>query len=114
MIEVSRSAAGIWCGASHAGQEERGGAIDAIDVPSSSARAAAQATSRGAASPGGSSATARGSATGTRCSDRIRGQRAAVGAIESEGIGDEIVGWFAAFAATRELVPYWRAAAWDR
>src|SRR2546429_8359319 len=106
MIGGGRSGAGIWCGASHAGHEERGGAIHAIGVPSSSARAAAQATSRGAASPGGSSATARGSATGTRCSDRIRGQRAAGGAIEVEGIGDENVGWGAAVAATRGLVPY--------
>src|SRR6266487_5386537 len=113
MMALNRFAAGIWWGASQAGQVA-GGVTLATDAPSSSARAAAQTTSRGAASPAGSSATARGSATGTRCSERIRGQRAAVGAIELEGIGDEIVGWFAAFAATRELVPYGRAAAWDR
>ena len=113
MMALNRFAAGIWWGASQAGQVA-GGVTLATDAPSSSARAAAQTTSRGAASPAGSSATARGSATGTRCSERIRGQRAAVGAIELESIGDEIIGGLAALAVTRELRPYGGTAGRDR
>src|SRR2546422_69215 len=104
MIEVSRSAAGIWCGASHAGQANDG-ASDARGAPSSSARAELATTARGGASPAGSRATARGSATGTSCSERMRGQRAAVGGIELESISDEIVGGLAASAATGKLGP---------
>ena len=113
MMALNRFAAGIWWGASQAGQVA-GGVTLATDAPSSSARAAAQTTSRGAASPAGSSATARGSATGTRCSERIRGQRAAVGVIELESIGDEIIGGLAALAVTRELRPYGGTAGRDR
>jgi hypothetical protein len=101
MIAVNRSAAGTWCGASQAGQLEDDLAIDAGGgpAPSSSARAALATTARGGASPAGSRATARGSAIGTRCSERIRGQRAAVGGIELEGLRDKIIGGLAAGAA---------------
>src|SRR6266446_8780044 len=104
MIALSRSAAGTWCGASQAGQVV---AVGAIVCPSSSARAALATTLRGGASPAlpGASATVRGSATGTRCSERIRGQRAAVGAIELESLGNEIIGGLTALAAARELRP---------
>ena len=100
MIAVSRSAAGIWCGASQGGH-----ATGAAGVLSSSARAAAATTERGGASPAGSSATARGSATGTRCSERIRGQRAPVGEFELKDIGDEFVGGLTTGAAPGELLP---------
>ena len=106
MIEVSRSAAGTWCGASHGGH-----VFGASGVQSSSARAALLTTSRGGAppapaAPAGARATARGSGTGTSCSERIRGQRATVGGIELEGVGDEIVRRFAALAAARERRPH--------
>src|SRR5467141_3127193 len=115
MIAVSRWAAGTWCGASQAGQVEDG-VIAASGAPSSSARAALATTARGDVSPAppappgppGARATVRGSATGTRCSERIRGQRATVGGIELEGIGDEIVGALAAFAAASKLCPHRR------
>ncbi len=84
-------------------------ALLARGAPSSSARAALDTTARGDASPPGSMATVRGSATGTRCSERIRGQRAAVGGIELERIGDEIVGGLGARAAPRKLGPDRRA-----
>src|SRR2546425_1041298 len=103
MIVLSRSAAGTWCGASHGGH-----VFDASGVQSSSARAALLTTSRGCASLAGSRATARGSGTGTSCSERIRGQRATVGGIELEGIGDEIVGVLAARAAAGKLCPHRR------
>src|SRR5437867_3886840 len=108
MIAVSRSAAGTWCGASQAGQGDD--ASDANGAPSSSARAALATTARGDVSPAppgppGARATVRGSATGTRCSERIRGQRATVGGIELEGIGDEIVGALAALASAGKLCP---------
>src|SRR5882762_8463181 len=102
MIALSRSAAGTWWGASQAGH---GVAPGATAVPSSSARAALATTARGATASPGASATVRGSRTGTRCSERIRGQRAAVGSIELESIGNEIVGGLAALPAARELRP---------
>ena len=110
MIVLSHSAAGTWCGASHGGH-----VFDASGVQSSSARAALLTTSRGGASPAppappappaGARATARGSGTGTSCSERIRGQRATVGGIELEGVGDEVVRGFAALAAARERRPH--------
>src|SRR6266446_3763349 len=127
MIAVSRSAAGTWCGASQAGQLDDG-VIVASGAPSSSARAALATTACGVVSPPppappaspappappalpgppGARATVRGSATGTRCSEMIRGQRATVGGIELEGIGDEIVGALAAFAAASKLCPHRR------
>src|SRR6266446_4989645 len=115
MIAVSRSAAGTWCGASQAGQLDDG-VIVASGAPSSSARAALATTARGDVSPAspapngppGARATVRGSATGTSCSERIRGQRATVGGIKLEGIGDEIVGALAALAAARKLCPHRR------
>src|SRR5258707_8446145 len=104
MRALSRSAAGTWWGASQAGH---GIAPGATAVPSSSARAALAMTPRGGASLAlsGARATVRGSRTGTRCSERIRGQRAAVGSIELESIGNEIVGGLAALPAARELRP---------
>src|SRR5213076_2188111 len=110
MIAVSRSAAGTWCGASQAGQTV---AVGATACPSSSARAALATTLRGGASPAspafpalpGARATVSGSATGTSCSERIRGQRAAVGGIELEGLGNEFVGGLTTLAAARELRP---------
>src|SRR6266542_3759207 len=87
------------------GHCEAAAASGASDGPSSSARAALPTTSHGCASPAGRSATAKGSGTGTRCSERIRGQRAAVGAIEFERISDEIVSGLTAVTAARELRP---------
>ena len=84
-------------------------AAPASGAPSSSARAALDTTARGDASPPGSSATVRGSAIGTKCSERIRGQRAAVGSIEVERFGDDIVGGLAARAAPGKLGPDRRA-----
>src|SRR5690242_5071989 len=104
MIALSRSAAGTWCGANQAGHVVVPGATGGS---SSSARAAQAMTLRGGASfaLSGARATARGSATGTSCSERIRGQRAAFGAIELEGVGYEVVGRLAALPAARELRP---------
>src|SRR5437667_11326369 len=104
MIALSRSAAGTWCGASQAGQVR---SVGATACPSSSARAALATMLRGGASPAppGASATVRGSATGTRCSERIRGQRAAGGAIELERLGNEIIGGLTALAAARGFSP---------
>src|SRR2546428_10577658 len=82
-----------------------GVALGTSGALSSSARAALQTTSRGDASPAGWSATARGSGTGTRCSDRIRGQRAAIGLIEMEGVSDEVISGFTGHAAPRERSP---------
>src|SRR5437899_12126590 len=89
-----------------------GVALGTSGALSSSARAALQTTSRGDASPAGWSATARGSGTGTRCSDRIRGQRAAIGLIEMEGVSDDVISGFAGHAATRERSPGARPGGW--
>src|SRR5512145_2693312 len=100
MMALSRSAAGTWCGASHAGH-----AIAETGLPSSSARAALETTSRAGACAPGASVTASGSGTGTSCSDRIRGQRAAVRTVELQGFGDEVVRRLTAVASPRKLGP---------
>src|SRR5919197_5011428 len=112
MMALSRSAAGIWCGASQAGHGD-----DEAGAPGprwSSAPAALAATARGEASPAGSSATASGSETGTSCSERMRGQRAAIGGIELEDVGNEIISGLAGGATARQLRPEGRGMRWDR
>src|SRR5216110_2791614 len=108
MIALSRAAAGTWCGANQAGHVV---ALGATAGPSSSARAALATTPWAGASLAlsGARATVRGSATGTSCSERIRGQRAAIGSIELEDVSDEIVGGLAATAAPGKLRPDGRA-----
>src|SRR2546423_5823556 len=108
MMAVSRSAAGTWCGASHAGHAT---GVSATGGRSSSARVALAMTARGAACAAGSRATVSGSATATSCSERMRGQKASIGEIELESIGDEFIGGFTVPAVTCEVRPD-RCAIW--
>src|SRR2546430_16068254 len=104
MIVGARAAGGTWWGASHSGHDDWGTPCSSA-APSSSARAARWMTWRGGASRAGWSATVAGSGTGTSCSERIRGQRAAIGLIEFEGISDEVIGRFTVTAVFGQRRP---------
>src|SRR2546430_8307254 len=113
MIVGARAAGGTWWGASHSGHDDWGTPCYSA-APSSSARAARWMTWRGGASRPGWSATVSGSGTGTSCSDRIRGQRAAIGLIEFEGISDEVIGGFAVTAVFGQRRPQRGIRRWNR
>src|SRR5437879_2439785 len=113
----SRSAAGTWCGASHDGQAC---GVSSSGARSSNARALAAATSAGGASAPGRTRQARGSGSGTRCSERIRGacghggrggkggqgsQRTSVRGVEVVEVGDGSVVGDAARASGGERAP---------
>src|SRR5256885_5265657 len=112
MIVLTGWAAGTGWGASHSGHADWGAHSSA--APSSSGRAARWMTWRGGASRPGWSATVSGSGTGTSCSDRIRGQRAAIGLIEFEGISDEVIGRFAVTAVFGQRRPERGIRRWNR
>src|SRR6267378_5822951 len=89
---TSRSAAGTWCGASHAGH----GALpsSASGARSSSARAPSDATAGAGPTAPGASRQASGSGRGARCSERIRGgcvQGTAVRGLELVHVGNRVV-----------------------
>src|SRR5437016_14141190 len=91
-MPMSRSAAGTWCGASHAGH----GVLpsSASGGGSSRARAPSAATAGAGPTAPGVRRNASGSGSGARCSERIRGgcvQCTAVRALELVHVGNGVV-----------------------
>src|SRR3989442_4700463 len=114
-MPVSRSAAGTWCGPSHAGHGVW--PSSASGVRSSSARAPSAATAGAGPTAPGVRRHASGSGSGARCSERIRGgcvQCTAVRRLELVHVGNGVVVGHARPPLVREGAPLRRVGGRER